>query len=275
MVAAVSVAILALPAAASATAHSASAPTHTAGSSAIVRVGDGYSRSTGSRSVRWVQRRLHALGYATGPLDGRFGPLTERAVSRFQATHHLQVDGDVGPITSKRLRSARALVRFGAGYAQPHGSRGVRAIQRRLRALGYTPGPLDGRFGPITRRAVLRFQVDHRLTDDGEVGPRTYARLRPRSVAPPSTPTRVDQREPARPQTRPDPRAPRPQRAARRLTPPAPLPHSPPAEAIVIGFLVIGLAVFTGSYLYTRSRLAEGRRGSYAASTANGRERAR
>jgi peptidoglycan hydrolase-like protein with peptidoglycan-binding domain len=269
MLAALLLAILALPSGASANAHGAPAYAQTRGSASIVRFGDGYSRSTGSRSVRWIQRRLHVLGYATGPVDGRFGPLTGRAVSRFQASHHLLVDGVVGPATSAQLRGARALVDFGTGYRQHHGSRQVRAIQRRLRDLGYAPGPADGRFGPVTQHAVTGFQADHGLVADGEVGPKTYARLRPPSVASPSTGTRVGGRESAQPPAIPDlPTAPQ-QPAAPRIMH-APLPHSPPTEALLMAFLLVGLAVFTGSYLRTRARLAQAHRGPRGASIADG-----
>ncbi len=39
----------------------------------------------------------------------------------------------------------------------------VRGIQRRLKALGWEPGPLDGVMGPLTRRAIQRYQQRHGL----------------------------------------------------------------------------------------------------------------
>ena len=50
-------------------------------------------------------------------------------------------------------------------------------IQRRLAALGFNPGPIDGIPGPMTRAAVMAFQKAGGLTVDGIVGPITTEAL--------------------------------------------------------------------------------------------------
>jgi hypothetical protein len=57
--------------------------------------------------VRRLQGRLHSLGDKPGPIDGLYGPLTERAVRRFQRRARIAVDGIVGPRTLSALRAAR------------------------------------------------------------------------------------------------------------------------------------------------------------------------
>jgi hypothetical protein len=50
--------------------------------------------------------------------------------------------------------AARASVlAIGAGYAYEHGSAAVRSLQRQLVAQGISPGPVDGRYGPMTAAA--------------------------------------------------------------------------------------------------------------------------
>jgi hypothetical protein len=69
-------------------------------------------------------------------------------------------------------------VSFGAGYHRPGGSDRVRELQKRLRRLGYRPGPVDGLFGPRTRAAVAWFQVKHGLPLHGRATFVTVRHLR-------------------------------------------------------------------------------------------------
>ena len=142
---------------------------------AVLALGSGYV-GHGSGRVRALQRRLLQAGYAPGPIDGRYGPRTEQAVIRFQAAHGLQVDGIAGPLTFAALSRPSVVLYPGAGYVG-HGSGRVRALQRRLLQAGYAPGPIDGRYGPRTEQAVIRFQAVHGLQVDGIAGPLTFAHL--------------------------------------------------------------------------------------------------
>jgi peptidoglycan hydrolase-like protein with peptidoglycan-binding domain len=90
-------------------------------------------------------------------------------------------------------------VRFGDGRALRDGSRRVKEVQRRLRVLGYHPGPVNGVYGERTRDAVGWFQYKHQLTLDGIVGLVTLRHIR---AAQADALARPDQPAQARPDTR-------------------------------------------------------------------------
>ncbi|MBI2095104.1 MAG: peptidoglycan-binding protein [Candidatus Omnitrophica bacterium] len=51
-------------------------------------------------------------------------------------------------------------------------------VQRALVRAGLDPGPVDGRFGKKTKRAIKDFQKKHNLKADGVVGEKTWALLK-------------------------------------------------------------------------------------------------
>lgn len=53
----------------------------------------------------------------------------------------------------------------------------TRGIQRALARLGYDPGPVDGEMGPRTKQAILAFQKQVGLKEDGVVGPITRSAM--------------------------------------------------------------------------------------------------
>lgn len=127
------------------------------------------------------------------------------AVKAFQREHGLEVDGVVGPKTRKAMRESGAkagkerrggserrtstsdrrsgarparsggVLREGAGMDRKRGDGGVKQLQTALEDLGYDLGEpgADGKFGPITKRAIEEFQRDFGLNADGVVGRHT------------------------------------------------------------------------------------------------------
>ena len=52
-------------------------------------------------------------------------------------------------------------------------------IQTALKNAGFYNGPIDGKIGPASRRAIEVFQKQHSLKVDGKVGPKTWILLEP------------------------------------------------------------------------------------------------
>ena len=67
--------------------------------------------------------------------------------------------------------SAQALSKYGSTGSE------VTQIQQRLQELGYDPGTADGIYGTRTKNAVIAFQRDYGLSDDGIAGPKTLEAL--------------------------------------------------------------------------------------------------
>ena len=136
-------------------------------------------RGSRGADVARLQELLAAEGFEPGPVDGIFGTRTDGAVRRFQTHHRLTVDGIVGRATRGALRRVAPAEGPVFDRILREGSIGndVRAVQARLRELGFDPGGVDAVFGPKTLLAVLAFQEARDLVVDGLVGPRTLAAL--------------------------------------------------------------------------------------------------
>lgn len=131
-------------------------------------------------AVRDLQRRLHALGFeVSGAEAGRYGPSTTDAVGRFQASRGLRCDGACGSHTWAALVEAGFRLGDRLLYLRSPMLRGddVAELQRRLGALGFDAGRVDGIFGPDTERALKDFQRNSATTTDGVCGPEVLAAL--------------------------------------------------------------------------------------------------
>lgn len=131
--------------------------------------------------IRDIQDRLTALGLTCGDDPrGEFGDGTRQAVIEFQRSRGLNTDGVVGPETWRALYEAGYRLGDRLLFLRRPMLRGddVAELQSRLNGLGFDAGKVDGVFGPDTQRAVLEFQRNRHLAEDGLVGPEVITELR-------------------------------------------------------------------------------------------------
>lgn len=164
--------------------------------------------------VTLLQTALAKEGFFVATPNGLYGPVTTAAVKKFQIAHGLEPVGFVGAGTRAALNQVAGTATTVASTPSPSGAdalllqaaalqaqlallkggqstiykfvtpldigssgAAVTELQKRLAAEGLYGGPINGKFGPLTRAAVMKYQAKHGLTQLGNVGPGTRAAL--------------------------------------------------------------------------------------------------
>ena len=144
-----------------------------------------YVQPVAPAAVQAVQDHLRRAGAYSGATDGVWGPDSSAALQQFQASHQLQVTGQLNQATAAALGLDPAILLGTQQAALPPpmpppdtlqpGS--VRALQDRLRSLGFYTGGVDGVWGQSTERAVEQFQQNRGLQPTGQLTPATISSL--------------------------------------------------------------------------------------------------
>lgn len=122
-------------------------------------------------TVEEIQTLLEIYGYNPGKPDGILGVRTRNAIERFQADQGLKTTRFVDEKTWALLKV------FVDEKWIVDGSINTRLVQETLKAEGFDPGPIDGKFGSKTKAAVMNFQKARGLKVDGKVGYQTLSAL--------------------------------------------------------------------------------------------------
>lgn len=163
-----------------------------------------------SPRVEEIQKILKEAGFTPGPIDGRMGWQTRKAIREFQESKGLKVTGMVNPETLLELnREKENQVNFKREKIEPitflpeekpkdtKSKEDVlrimgpqdketkpelpkdkkKQIQMALKNAGFYKGPIDGNIGAKTRQAIKEFQTANGLKADGIVGRRTWEKL--------------------------------------------------------------------------------------------------
>ena len=97
-----------------------------------------------------------------------------------------QLKGDVQEL-SEQVKMKQALMARGDSLSDSGSSSGTGLIrvnaspdqiQLALRGAGFYSGPVDGKLGSKTKKAISEFQRAHSLKADGVIGKRTWAELK-------------------------------------------------------------------------------------------------
>lgn len=151
--------------------------------------------------VTKLQKRLIELGYLSGKASGTYDADTIAAVRNFQKKNGLTSNGTANVDTQNLLYSDAAADASTTATPKPtntpkptatpsptpvipsrtlrSGDTGtdVRTLQKRLKALKYYRGTVDGKMEKDTVKALKAFQEANSLTADGVAGKATYALL--------------------------------------------------------------------------------------------------
>jgi len=118
-----------------------------------------------------LQKQLTEMGFYDGALDGKYSADVRTAVKYFQTANGIRATGTADAATRARMNAENCVTgkTYNLTCALKYGSKGtpVKALQRRLRDLGYFAGEIDGKYGSALKTAVKTFQTASSLKVTG------------------------------------------------------------------------------------------------------------
>lgn len=121
--------------------------------------------------VKGLQKILENVGYDPGAIDGQLGFRTRSVLKAFQKDYGLKVTGYADKKTWEVLNRI-------CDEEFDFDKVDIRQVQSALQKAGFDPGPIDGKLGPKTKKAIKKFQKSKGLTQNGEVDSKIWKELR-------------------------------------------------------------------------------------------------
>ena len=87
---------------------------------------------------------------------------------------HVRVRVPEEGMADARIQRTASISPANGGYSEL-----IARVQRKLKRLGYDPGPIDGQLGPSTRAALRKFQRANNMPPTGQIEPGVLALLLP------------------------------------------------------------------------------------------------
>lgn len=152
----------------------------------LLHVGDSSSRVA---EVRLSLARLGLLDGYEGEIDSTrrftesemlFDDTLAEALKAFQQSRGILPSGSIDDLTLRELREASYTLGARVLSCQPGQEMvgdDVGQLQTQLHELGFYSNRIDGRFGPATYEALMNYQLNSGLEDDGVCGPDTLHAL--------------------------------------------------------------------------------------------------
>lgn len=150
----------------------------------VLRVGD---RSARVAEARATLARVGMLSNYTGDVsdwkrqkfseeDKHFDPELSDILKAFQQSRGIIPSGNIDDLTLRELRQASYKLGNRVLSYQPNNELvgdDVLQLQRQLQELGFYMARIDGHFGSFTHQALLEYQLNYGLQQDGVCGPAT------------------------------------------------------------------------------------------------------
>ncbi|MFZ9963840.1 MAG: peptidoglycan-binding domain-containing protein [Terrimicrobiaceae bacterium] len=141
--------------------------------------------------IRSVQKKLTALGFYKGKVDGASGSMTNAAIRRFQLAQNLKVTGELNSQTLAKLGlegrvpapDYSAIGRFFAGGPLARAEvnsqvETLRQIQGKLAAEGFYAGPHHGMPNSTLVAALKEWQNANGLDSTGRIDSATAEKMK-------------------------------------------------------------------------------------------------
>jgi peptidoglycan hydrolase-like protein with peptidoglycan-binding domain len=136
--------------------------------------------------IEEVQRRLLSTGDYKGMVDGVNGRQTHLAIEAYQRNAGLDVTGEVSADLLEHIRYTQEIAeaaQFTGSVAPPPAEENskaladMRQLQTALAELGYSPGEITGHLNADTKQAILQFERDRKMPEDGALSPALMAEI--------------------------------------------------------------------------------------------------